>query len=374
MKKILMAAALAGALLSGCKSTQLGSGTDDVYVNPAEERQLAQKAREEAARKEAEERASREAEAAAKKAAEENNPYYKDPSYDADDYYDYEYASRINRFQRPIPGAGFYDPYYTNMYTYNQNPGLWGTSIYASYNWGMPSYMFNGYSMGISTGWGYGYPAGYYGYNSWNCYPGFYDPFCASYGWGYGYNPYFQPWGYGGYYSGYNQGYYNGWNNGYWNGYYNSLDPNSGYGRANVGPRSSSGSNTGRSGLGPDESLRSKYIRSVAEEQMRTERFSGPRTTRSSSAGRMQSESGDRGGRVSGGNQPVHQEAPQQDRSRRSNSSGRIQEQGRSREGRQQQPQQNENINQAPSGGRGSNSGRESQPRNSSGGNTRPRR
>src|SRR5688500_13442990 len=117
MKYILMAAALSGALLSGCKSSQVGSGTDDVYASPAEEKKLRQLASEEKAKREAEERARMEQEAVSKGPAkeEDNNPYYKDPHYSADDYYDYEYASRLNRFHRPLYGAGYYDPFYTNM-------------------------------------------------------------------------------------------------------------------------------------------------------------------------------------------------------------------------------------------------------------------
>src|SRR5688572_12166377 len=116
MKKLLIIAAIAG-LFSGCKSSQVSSGTDDVYVNPAEERAIAKQAAEERARKVAEEKKQRqEAASAASPKEEESKPVYKDPEYNADDYYDYEYAARLNRFYNPIYGAGYYDPYYTNLY------------------------------------------------------------------------------------------------------------------------------------------------------------------------------------------------------------------------------------------------------------------
>ena len=50
MKKILIIAAIAG-VFSACKSTQVTSGTDDVYVNPAEERSIARAAAEEKAKR-----------------------------------------------------------------------------------------------------------------------------------------------------------------------------------------------------------------------------------------------------------------------------------------------------------------------------------
>jgi Ni/Co efflux regulator RcnB len=139
MKKILILAVTAVTLLSACKTSQLASSDDDVYVNPREEKEKQKLAAEEKAKERALARQKEDEERAAQKAKDDANPYYKDPEYNRDDYYDYEYASRVNRFQNPIYGASYYDPYYTNLYTYNQNPSCYGTSIYSTYNYGMPS-------------------------------------------------------------------------------------------------------------------------------------------------------------------------------------------------------------------------------------------
>jgi len=136
------------------------------------------------------------------------NNYYAD-YYEADDYYDFSYSSRIRRFHRPMWSMGYYSGLYTDYYWYNNDPFYCGTSIY-------------------------------YGYN-------YYDPF---------YSPYYS-WGYSGYYSPY-YSYYNhhaygyndhyGYNNNYNNdtySYNNSYDNNS----IHYGPRGSlsSRTNTNRS-------------------------------------------------------------------------------------------------------------------------------
>ncbi len=147
---------------------------------------------------------------------EDGNTYITN-NYYQDDSYDYFYASRINRFYRPMYGAGYYDPFYTNMYWYTGNPYYYGTSIYS--NWG------NGWCY---NPWGGGY--GMWGGNSWGIGFGF-----SSWGWGggWGYSPYCYGGGFGGfnnYYNGYNQGYWNGYYDGLanGNGYYNTYDQNSG--------------------------------------------------------------------------------------------------------------------------------------------------
>lgn len=251
MKKVLIVAGIVSVALSSCTTSKLTTYSDDVYASPSQER--AEKARlaaekkkkeEELAKKQEEERA---AELAAQKAKDDANPAYKDPVYNKDDYYDYQYASRIRRFNNPVYGAGYYDNYYTNSYMYNGNPAMYGTSIYSSYNyWGNNYY-------GCNSGW----PSSYFG---------------VSYGWGYpsygyGYNPYgFGGYGYNSsaYWMGYNQGYNNGYYNGYYGypyyggygypyggygwGYFNQFDVNSGYGHAATNaPRGShDGGNGGR--------------------------------------------------------------------------------------------------------------------------------
>ena len=145
-----------------------------------------------------------------------SNNYYNEDDFNYDDYYDYEYATRIRRFHSPVVVSDcYYDSYYTNSYWYNYDPYYYGTSVYMGYNW-WPSY---------------GYYGGYYG-SGWGV--------SIGYGGYYGGYPY-----YGGYYGGgsYWAGYNHGYNNGYYDGrygnstsyYYNSYD------RTNYG-RNSSGS------------------------------------------------------------------------------------------------------------------------------------
>jgi hypothetical protein len=137
-----------------------------------------------------------------------NNYYYGD-NYDFEnEYYDYEYASRIRRFHRNYYGFGYYDDCYTNYYWYTYDPFLFGTSIYIGYSWWRPRpwRYYYGWSWGWNYGWSYGWawnPYGYYGYSYW--------------GWG-AYN--------NGYWNGYWDGYYAG---SYYPNYYNSYDGNSYY-------------------------------------------------------------------------------------------------------------------------------------------------
>lgn len=280
MKKVIIIAGIVSLALSACNTSKLVTYSDDIYANPSEERlekaRLAaekKKKEEELAKKEAEERA---AALAAQKAIDDANPAYKDPVYDKDDYYDYQYASRIRRFDNPVNGVGYYDNYYTNYYWYNGNPGMYGTSIYSSYNYWGPSY------------------------SNYNCWPSSY--FGVSYGWGspnYGYNPY-GGWGnpYGGgwgnpYSNAYWQGYYNGYNNGFYNGYYgypyggynyygngwgyyNQFDVNSAYNKPTNAPRGShDGGNSGRTsnpGLA-NNGLVQKYVQEVQVAQAMTPKF-----------------------------------------------------------------------------------------------------
>ena len=154
-----------------------------------------------------------------------------------DDYYDYQYSSRIRRFYTPAIGYNYYDPFYTNSYWYDYSPASYGVSIYLGYNWWAPTYYYyqpfcyGGFSNGYGYGYGYGYyPHSYWGYNS------------GGYGGYYG--------GYSGYYgNNYNHGYNDGYYNGYYAGnsnpyYYNSYDNTSHY----YGPRGSLGDNSPRGG------------------------------------------------------------------------------------------------------------------------------
>lgn len=139
--------------------------------------------------------------------------YYGD--FDPDNYYDYAYSARINRFHSPFHHYGYYDDYYTNAYYYSNLYDDWGTSIYFGYNWLTPYIGLHYGGLGFGYGFGWGYP--YYGYGF--GYPGY----GYGYGWGYPY--------YGDYWGGYcsNSWYGTGW-------YYNSQD-----GNTHNGPRDSGG-------------------------------------------------------------------------------------------------------------------------------------
>ena len=189
------------------------TNSDDVYFDPKRDKEV---------KKPVVEEKTAVAEQAPVQKQEDNNPYYKDPQFNQDDYYDNAYASRLRRFHEPMYGVGYYDSYYTNSYFYNQNPYQYGVSIYNGYSfWGpsyynynyIPNYNWNGYygygnSIGYSNGFGYGAgygydPFGYYGYNS---------PYGYSSNWG---NPYYNNWGSPYYGNPYMAGYSNGYNNGF---------------------------------------------------------------------------------------------------------------------------------------------------------------
>jgi hypothetical protein len=64
-----------------------------------------------------------------------------------EDYYDYSYTSRLRRFNNDDNTWGYYDPYYTNYYWYNNsNPGYFGNSVYSTYNWWGPNFGGNNYT------------------------------------------------------------------------------------------------------------------------------------------------------------------------------------------------------------------------------------
>lgn len=132
------------------------------------------------------------------------NNYYNGDNYDYNnEYYDYEYSSRIRRFHRPYGGYGYYDNCYTNYYWYDYNPYNYGVSVYTSYGWWYPR------PWGWNVGWSWG---GWYTSWGWN-----------TMGWGWN-----RPYGWYGssYWAGYNHGY----NDGFYAGnYYNSYDRNSYY-------------------------------------------------------------------------------------------------------------------------------------------------
>jgi len=268
MKKILVSIVVLTLFFYSCKTISFESYNDDIYKSPREEKQLAKIAEAEKLKKEAEEKQRREVEALAKKAKDDANPYYKDPQYNSDDYYDYQYASKIRRFQNPLMGAGYYNNYYTNSYMYNQNPSMYGHSIYNSYNWWMPFNQFNYYANSSTLG--------LYGGNNFNNYYNYYPYSNSMY---YGYPSYLGLNNYNTFNNNsFGYGYANGFVNGNW-GYFNSYDVNSLYSKAEFGPRGSNGGgNSIRSTfagmLVPDESqARYQFIKELADKQATTTQF-----------------------------------------------------------------------------------------------------
>lgn len=283
MKTLIASSSLVVVLLSSCATQKVASYNDDVYANPKqdkiEEARLAAIAKQE---KEAREKRYNDSVAAVQKAKDDANPYYKDREFKYDDYYDYEYATRIKRFNNNINGLGYYDNYYTNSYWYSGNPYNYGVSVYNGYSWWGPSYNAYSYypSVTFYSNWGWGCSP-YYGYGSY-----------------YGYNPYMSSYWHG-YYNGYNQGYYNGawgypyygygyggygspygyggWGNPYYNGwgYYNAYDYNSSY---TYGPRTSHGGGNSRRVSNPglssnDDGIVKKYIQDVNDKQAAVVKF-----------------------------------------------------------------------------------------------------
>lgn len=324
MKKTGILLVLTLFVVSACRVAKNGSYSDDVYVTKGD---LQEKLRlEEAtrARLAAAEKQRKDSLLAVQKAKENTNPYYKDPNFSNDDYYDYQYASRINRFNRPLTGAGYYDPYYTNYYTYCGDPRYYGVSIYSTYNYWQtgPQVTYGYYSQPITAGY-------------WN--PCWSDPNCSAFGnYKYGYmNTGCNTCGYcntcgfsasnawgpvylnNGYYSYGNYGSYGYWGNGYaapgygtnW-GYFNSQDPNSGYSQYSTGVRGEAVGGAGRertiqagSRLSEENNTRGRFIESVATEQNGRSRFDAPAGSRLSS-GQGRSEDSRNGTRMQQGQQP----------------------------------------------------------------------
>lgn len=215
---------------------------DDVYFDPTGEDRFSEQA------------ANVEAEPAIVEAAPDEDDYVSDDI----DNYDYEYTSRIRRFNRPYTGFSYYGGCYVDRYYYDAySPG---TSIYIVNN----------------------------RYNRWNRFNSFghYDP--------YGYNSFANPYNpynrwnnnyYNGYYNGYNNGYNNGWNNSYYygNGFSNGYGSNNYFAASTpnsenyyYGARRTSASNASGSNSNPRALSRKK--RGEADEN-------GVRTVRGSETG-----------------------------------------------------------------------------------------
>lgn len=295
MKHFVLISAIALVLLSSCATNKMATYSDDVYANPAIERaedaKIAsiQKAKEDAYRKRYNDSINNIS--LAQKAKDDANPYYKDREFKYDDYYDYEYATRVKRFDNSISGLGYYDNYYTNSYWYNKNPYNYGVSVYNGYSWWGNSYNNYSYNPSVNfynnNGWGCNSNYGYNGYNPYMS--GYSSGFSFGYNNGYNNGYYGMPYGnYFGYGNGYNNGFgnsygynpygYNGWNNGYGNngwGYYNGYDHNSSY---TYGPRSSHAGGNDRQSSNPgmrttEDSYYNRYKNAVVEKQEKAVKF-----------------------------------------------------------------------------------------------------
>jgi len=301
MKKLVIISSIALATLSSCNTQKWGISTynDDVYANPKEDRiSEARIAAEKKLAQDAIDKRYNDSIASIKqvqKEKDDTNPYYKEREFKYDDYYDYEYATRVKRFNNNINGLSYYDNYYTNSYWYSHNPYNYGVSVYNGYSWWGSNYNNYSYNPSVSFynswGWGYGnqFNNGYNGYNPYlsgytqGYNNGFNNGMYGNY-YGYG-NPYYgyvSPFGYNyGFatpYYGYNNPYNNGW------GYYNSYDNNSSY---SYGPRSShTGGNSHRTsnpGITGrrEESQSQKYITSIVDQQTRAVKFEDVKHQRS---------------------------------------------------------------------------------------------
>ncbi len=297
--------------MSSCATQKQLPSNDDVYADPKEDRvEQARIAAVKKQAKDAEVKRYNDSIAAVKLAQQQKddaNPYYKAKEFKYDDYYDYEYATRVKRFDNNINGLGYYDNYYTNSYWYNKNPYNYGVSVYNGYSWWGQSYNNYSYNPSVSfyanNGWGntYGH-GGYNGYNPYDPYSsaywqgynngfnngyygtsfsmGYGSPFGYGGGYGFGYSPYssygynpygYNPYGYG--YGGYGGGYSHpstGW------GYFNGYDNNSSY---TYGPRESHTGNNSHRTSNPgvnsteDGGYSQKYISSVTQQHEAAPKF-----------------------------------------------------------------------------------------------------
>ncbi len=158
-----------------------------------------------------------------------------------DEYYDSDYASRINRFN----GNGNSDDYYNDSYT--------SSGCCSSPNFSLS------FGMGMGYGWGMGFNYGW--------------PY---YGGGYPYYPWGYPY-YGSYWAGYNNGYWNGYRDGYYNGgggyypggyYPGGYYPEYGY-TAAYSPRGrgAGGSSIPRSGSGRSGNISSSGAKMISDDE-----------------------------------------------------------------------------------------------------------
>jgi len=294
MKKIVIISNLTVLLLASCATQKkwVSDYQDDVYANPVELKKEALRLAEvEKQKQEVFLKRTNDSITALRKAQKEKddaNPYYKEREFKYDDYYDYEYATRLKRFNNSISGISYYDNYYTNSYWYNQNPYNYGVSIYSGYSWWGASY--NAYSFNPAVnfysnfGWGCNSGLGYMGYNPYMAgyMQGYNNGFINGnfgnyYAYGYPFSVH-SPFVYG--YPGYgfmpSIGYYHQPYNNAWS-YYNSYDQNSSYTYASrashTGGNGRRASNSGIIERRGGEHL-DNLIETVSQQQLQAVKFS----------------------------------------------------------------------------------------------------
>src|SRR6056297_2621420 len=79
---------------------------------------------------------------------------YDDYAYEQDEYYDYEYTSRVRRFHRPYYGFDYYDPIYVDLSYYDPYFHPWGATVLIYDSWGRPSYQRHGWGPAFNIGFG----------------------------------------------------------------------------------------------------------------------------------------------------------------------------------------------------------------------------
>lgn len=164
-------------------------------------------------------------------------------------YYDEDYASALDRLNRPIRSFNTYDPYQRDRILLLNDPFFYAPNAFGNFGYWDPFMPRTGFGIGwnswsglnvgigIGGGWGFNnWGWNQWGWNQWN---GFYDPFWNPWGpqafWN-SWSPYGNP-----YWTGFNQGF----NQGYWTGQnFNNYFDNGSSSRSNytIGRRGSKGS------------------------------------------------------------------------------------------------------------------------------------
>ncbi len=91
MKKKSVLVATIFLIICSCSTNKIISYDDDIYSNPVEEKKLALIAKANQEKKTAQDYKEKESQIQSQKEKDSKNKYYQDPTYQQDDYYDYQY-------------------------------------------------------------------------------------------------------------------------------------------------------------------------------------------------------------------------------------------------------------------------------------------